>query len=109
MSGLKLNIGKKIGRYWSGRNAVYVKKSKKVDAAERGRALEMKSIGILICTCFFCVELTCVQSTAGQLIFQSYKKPLPLPEFSLENLEGKTVNIRDYRGQVILLNFSATW
>ena len=69
----------------------------------------MKSIVVLVCTCIFYAALTCAQSRAGQLIFQSYNKPLPIPEFSLENLQGKTVNIRDYRGQVILLNFSATW
>lgn len=34
---------------------------------------------------------------------------MPAPEFSLENLEGKKVDIRDYRGKVILLNFWATW
>jgi len=41
--------------------------------------------------------------------FQSYAKPLPLPDFSLEDLQGKTVQIKDYRGKVILLNFWATW
>ncbi len=40
---------------------------------------------------------------------QSYTKPLPVPEFSLEGLQGKTVDIRDYKGKVILLNFWATW
>jgi hypothetical protein len=27
----------------------------------------------------------------------------------LEDHQGKTVDIRDYRGQVLLLNFSAIW
>ena len=69
----------------------------------------MKSIAVLICTCLFWVGLTCVPSPAGQFIFQSYNKPVPLPQFSLENLAGKSVSIRDYRGQVLLLNFCATW
>ena len=54
-------------------------------------------------------ELTGNQSQAAQSIFQSYAKPLRGPEFSLEDLQGKTVDIRDYRGRVILLNFWATW
>ena len=53
-------------------------------------------------------ELTWNQSQAAS-IFQSYAKPLRAPEFSLEDLQGKMINIRDYKGQVILLNFWATW
>ena len=45
----------------------------------------------------------------GASIFQSYAKPLPLPDFSLEDLSGKMVQIKDYRGRVLLLNFWATW
>lgn len=54
-------------------------------------------------------ELTWNQSQAAQSIFQSYAKPLRVPEFSLEDLQGKMVDIRDHKGQVILLNFWATW
>ena len=46
---------------------------------------------------------------SGQGVFQSYTKPQAIPDFSLPNLQGKQVNIRDHRGQVILLNFWATW
>ncbi len=45
----------------------------------------------------------------GQMIFQSYSKPQPAPEFSLTDLQGKRVDIRESRGQVIFLNFWATW
>ena len=41
--------------------------------------------------------------------FQSYSKPLPVPDFSLEDLSGKMVQIKDYRGKVTLVNFWATW
>ena len=54
-------------------------------------------------------ELTWNQSQAAQSIFHSYAKPLRVPEFSLEDLQGKTIDIRDYKGKVILLNFWATW
>ena len=54
-------------------------------------------------------ESTRNQSQAAQNIFQSYAKPLRVPEFSLEDLQGKTIDIRDYKGKVILLNFWATW
>ncbi len=46
---------------------------------------------------------------SGQTIFQAYAQPQAMPTFSLEDLQGKRVDIRDHRGQVILLNFWATW
>lgn len=45
----------------------------------------------------------------GAKIFQSYAKPLPLPDFSLGDLQGKTVHSKDSRGKVLILNFWATW
>ena len=54
-------------------------------------------------------ELTWNQSQAAPSLFHSYAKPLRVPEFSLEDLQGKTVDIRDYKGKVMLLNFWATW
>ena len=51
-------------------------------------------------------NLACAQ---GANIFQSYAKPLPLPDFSLEDLSGKMIQIKDYRGKVLLLHFWATW
>ena len=69
----------------------------------------MKLILVLICTFILCAVLACAQSIAGQFIFQSYDKPLPIPKFSLENLQGKIVHTWDYRGKILLLNFQATW
>jgi cytochrome oxidase Cu insertion factor (SCO1/SenC/PrrC family) len=31
------------------------------------------------------------------------------PDFSMENLAGDQVNLADFRGKVVLLNFWATW
>ncbi|HET7657487.1 MAG TPA: redoxin domain-containing protein, partial [Bacillales bacterium] len=31
------------------------------------------------------------------------------PNITLENLHGKTVNLSDYRGKTVLINFWATW
>jgi hypothetical protein len=64
---------------------------------------------VLICICIFCAQLGCTQGIAEQLLFQTYAKPVPVPEFSLENLQGSRVDIRDYRGEVLLLNFRSTW
>ncbi len=50
-----------------------------------------------------------LQHASGQTAFQAYAQPQASPAFSLEDLQGKRVDIRDHRGQVILLNFWATW
>jgi cytochrome c biogenesis protein CcmG/thiol:disulfide interchange protein DsbE len=33
----------------------------------------------------------------------------PAPEFSLTSFEGETIQLSDYRGQVVVLNFWASW
>jgi len=45
----------------------------------------------------------------GASQFQSYAKPQVLPDFALEDLQGKLTPIGEFKGQVILLHFWATW
>jgi peroxiredoxin len=33
----------------------------------------------------------------------------PAPDFTLEDLDGRSVRLSDHRGQVVLINFWATW
>ena len=54
-------------------------------------------------------DFTWNQAGAEQTIFHAYAKPVRAPDFCLENLQGKMVDIQEYRGQVILVNFWATW
>ena len=54
-------------------------------------------------------EVSWVQNASAQGVFQAFAKPQVAPDFSLENLQGKRVDMREHRGQVILLNFWATW
>jgi cytochrome oxidase Cu insertion factor (SCO1/SenC/PrrC family) len=38
-----------------------------------------------------------------------YDPPKPAPAFSLPDLQGRTVNLADFKGKVVLLFFWATW
>jgi cytochrome c biogenesis protein CcmG/thiol:disulfide interchange protein DsbE len=40
---------------------------------------------------------------------QSAKERKPAPNFVLQDSSGKTVQLKDYRGKVLLLDFWATW
>jgi len=54
-------------------------------------------------------DLAWAQGGGSASIFQSYAIPLPLPDFSLEDLQGKKVQTQAFKGKVIVLNFWATW
>jgi thiol-disulfide isomerase/thioredoxin len=36
-------------------------------------------------------------------------EPVPAPGFTLEDMDGEPHSLADYRGQVVLINFWATW
>src|SRR4051812_21191801 len=40
---------------------------------------------------------------------QFVKNPVPLPEFTISDIEGKPLKAADWRGKVVLVNFWATW
>ena len=40
---------------------------------------------------------------------QTYNPPKPAPALSLPDLQGKTVNLSDLKGKVVLVFFWATW
>lgn len=48
-------------------------------------------------------------SMDGESSKESAGQPATLPEFSLTDLNGKTVTSKDFAGKAVLLNFWATW
>ncbi|MGQ0546941.1 MAG: TlpA family protein disulfide reductase [Betaproteobacteria bacterium] len=46
---------------------------------------------------------------AGGLLLAGRAGAQPAPPFELEDLEGETHRLADYRGKVVLVNFWATW
>jgi peroxiredoxin len=58
-----------------------------------------------------CVVLlsACTAAAPQSDIEVGIQEGLLAPEFELEELGGQTVKLSDYRGQVVLINFWATW
>ena len=46
---------------------------------------------------------------ALMLIFSRGSAGSPVPDFTATTLSGETVHLTDYKGQVVMLNFWATW
>ncbi|MBI4489803.1 MAG: TlpA family protein disulfide reductase, partial [Deltaproteobacteria bacterium] len=52
-------------------------------------------------------------TTQGDLLkslnVERFEKKVPAPDFTLKDLQGNRISLRDLRGKVIFLNFWATW
>lgn len=45
----------------------------------------------------------------NKLNIEKFDKKTPAPDFTLKDLDGNTVSLRELRGKVVFLNFWATW
>ena len=55
------------------------------------------------------VVLVLAAGTAACAEPQAEAKPVPAPEFSIQDLQGNTLNLAAYKGKVLVINFWATW
>jgi peroxiredoxin len=46
---------------------------------------------------------------AGLIFFSGSARAEAAPDWSLKDLDGKTVNLADFKGKIVVLNFWATW
>lgn len=55
------------------------------------------------------IILTCVLLVTGCSAPSVARVGEPAPDFKLENLDGQSTSLSDFRGKTVLLNFWATW
>jgi len=67
----------------------------------------MKTFNILILGFYFALFSTQASSASGKL--KLYKGNLKSPEFNLTDMQGKKHSLSDYRGNIVLLQFWATY
>ena len=61
--------------------------------------------------CFFLIPS---QVLANPLLLEKAgivapKTPKPAPDFKLKNIQGETIQLSEFKGKVVLINFWATW
>lgn len=67
-------------------------------------------IGALLLACLSVFPAFAESSgSSGRQTLTAAQKPMPAPEFTLPDLDGKPHALADYRGKVVVLNFWATW
>jgi peroxiredoxin len=67
----------------------------------------MRKVGVLVLFFFVLVGLLAPSSQA--LAQSSDEQKVLVPDFSLLTTDSETVRLSDYRGQIVVLNFWASW
>lgn len=70
-----------------------------------------KQFSIFVLSCgLVWIGITAMQATTTtQGLIPAPRQGFIAPEFTLQNLQGQTVSLKDYRGKVVVLNLWTTW
>lgn len=70
----------------------------------------LASAGVLVWAALLPIKPAAATPQEYQALgLQPPKEEVEAPEFTLKDLNGKQVQLRDFRGKVVFLNFFATW
>jgi thiol-disulfide isomerase/thioredoxin len=69
-----------------------------------------KLISVLLC-CLMMISAQAAERQQPKLghTLTALSRPVPAPDFTLQDIDGKKFSLKGYRGKVVLLNFWATW
>jgi thiol-disulfide isomerase/thioredoxin len=82
-----------------------------VYAAPRRSRPRQRHPGLLALGLLLCSALAAAQMPVPELghSLTRLAEPVPAPDFSLPDMDGKPHALHEYRGKVVMLNFWATW
>ena len=55
------------------------------------------------------LTIAAVTAACAQPAQETKMEPVPAPDFSVQDLQGNTLKLADYKGKVLVVNFWATW
>jgi len=55
------------------------------------------------------LTIAAVTAACAQPAKETKAEPVPAPDFSIQDLQGNTLKLADYKGKVLVVNFWATW
>jgi len=74
---------------------------------QRAATGRCRPAGLIACVCLLACLLTAAAESAGTL--EPFTETLPAPELRLTDTRGELHRLEDYRGNVVLVNFWASW
>lgn len=63
-------------------------------------------VGILF---LFKIPIAGAQTQFAEAGVEKFRIPVVAPDFTLSELDGRKVSLRELRGKIVLLNFFASW
>jgi thiol-disulfide isomerase/thioredoxin len=72
-------------------------------------AIIVLTVAVLIGLTFYADRVTRTRPKASLSVAASTTMGKPAPELRLDNLEGKSLSLSDFKGKVVFVNFWATW
>ena len=71
--------------------------------------IAIAAIAVIVLAAHFADKATRLHVSGGLKKADSASAGKPAPDFTLKSLDGKDLNLAQYRGKVVLVNFWATW
>ena len=71
--------------------------------------LDLKTPALILCLFLIPSQVLANPSLLEKAGIVAPKTPKPAPDFKLKNIQGKIIQLSEFKGKVVLINFWATW